>query len=66
VRRLSAGPVHTLDLARDVLGLKGNPGAAAAAVFQLLSADRRFLVDKDGVWRLDPDAVPLGRPLSET
>lgn len=65
VRRLSAGPVHTLDLACDVLGLRGNPGAAASAVFQLLSADRRFLVDKDGVWRLDPDAVPLGRPLSE-
>lgn len=65
VRRLSEGPAHTLDLATDVLGLKGNPGAAASAVFQLLSADRRFLVDKDGVWRLDPDAVPLGRPLSE-
>lgn len=65
VRRLSAGTAHTLDLACDVLGLKGNPGAAASAVFQLLSADRRFLVDKDGVWRLDPDAVPLGRPLSE-
>lgn len=65
VRRLSAGPAHTLDLACDVLGLKGNPGAAASAVFQLLSADRRFLVDKDGVWRLDPDALPLGRPLSE-
>ncbi len=65
VRRLSGGPAHTLDLASDVLGLTGNPGAAASAVFQLLSADRRFLVDKDGVWRLDPDAVPLGRPLSE-
>jgi DNA polymerase-3 subunit epsilon len=47
------------------MGLEGNAGAAASAVFQLLSADRRFLVDKDGVWRLDPDAAPLGRPLSE-
>jgi DNA polymerase-3 subunit epsilon len=54
-----------LELARDILGLEGHAGAAASAVFQLLSADRRFLVDKDGVWRLDPEAVPLGRPLSE-
>ncbi len=65
VRRLTGGPAHTLELARDILGLDGHPGAAASAVFQLLSADRRFLVDREGVWRLDPDAVPLGRPLSE-
>jgi len=64
-RRLAAGPVHTFDLAADVLGLSGNRGAAAAAVFQLLAADPRFLVDAEGIWRLDPDAVPLGRPLSE-
>lgn len=64
-RRLVGGPAHTLELARDVLGLEGHAGAAAAAVFQLLSADRRFLVDGNGVWRLDPDAIPLGRPLSE-
>src|SRR5690606_20886868 len=48
-----------------VLGLVGHPGAAAAAVFQLLSADRRFEVDKQGVWSLDPAAVPFGRPLPE-
>ena len=65
VRRLTGGPAHTLELARDILGLEGHPGAAASAVFQLLSADRRFLVDREGVWRLDPDAAPLGRPLSE-
>ena len=65
VRRLTGGPAHTLELARDILGLEGHAGAAASAVFQLLSADRRFLVDKEGVWRLDPEAAPLGRPLSE-
>lgn len=64
-RRLAAGPAHTLELARDVLGLSGHAGAAASAVFQLLSADRRFQVGPDGVWFLDPDAAALGRPLSE-
>lgn len=64
-RRLAAGPVHTFDLAADVLGLSGNRGAAAAAVFQLLSADRRFQVDAHGMWRLDPDAAPFGRPLTD-
>ena len=63
--RLGGGPAHTFELAEDVLGLTGNRGAVAAAVFQLLSADRRFLVDEHGVWRLDPDAIPLGRSLSE-
>ncbi|MEQ8330533.1 MAG: 3'-5' exonuclease [Longimicrobiales bacterium] len=63
--RLAGGPVHTLDLARDVLGLTGHAGASAAAVFQLLGADTRFRVDGDGQWSLDPDRVPLGRPLSE-
>ena len=48
--RLTAGPAHTLDLARDVLGLSGHPGAASAAVFQLLGADPRFQVDSEGVW----------------
>ena len=63
--RLVGGPVHTLDLARDVLGLTGHAGASAAAVYQLLGADARFRVDGDGHWSLDPDRVPLGRPLSE-
>lgn len=60
---LERGPVHTLDLARDVLGLSGHPGAASAAVFQLLGADPRFQVDKDGVWSIDESVVPLGAPL---
>jgi DNA polymerase III subunit epsilon len=61
--RLAAGPTHTLDLAREVLGLSGHPGAASAAVFQLLGADPRFQVDREGVWSLDPTVVPLGAPL---
>ena len=64
-KRLIVGPVHTLDLARDVLGLSGHAGAASAAVFQLLGADRRFRVDAQGVWSLDPDLAPLGRSLDE-
>ena len=32
----TGGPAHTLDLARDILGLKGHAGASSAAVFQLL------------------------------
>ena len=63
--RLASGPTHTLDLARDVLGLSGHAGAASAAVFQLLGADPRFQVDREGVWTLDPTVVPLGAPLHE-
>lgn len=63
--RLRAGSAHTLDLARDVLGLAGHPGAASAAVFQLLGGDPRFRVDAAGVWSLDPALAPLGRPLDE-
>lgn len=60
---LAVGPSHTLEVARTVLGLTGHPGAASAAVFQLLGADPRFQVDKEGVWSLDPTVVPLGAPL---
>lgn len=63
--RLAAGPAHTLDLARDVLGLVGHDGAASAAVFQLLGADPRFMVDAQGVWSLDSAPPPFGAPLSE-
>jgi DNA polymerase-3 subunit epsilon len=52
-------------LAREVLGLSGHAGAASAAVFQLLGSDPRFRVDRDGVWSMDPSALPLGRPLAE-
>lgn len=63
--RLSRGPVHTLELAEEVLGLSGHAGAAASAVFQLLGGDPRFRVDGEGTWTLDPDRIPLGRPLRE-
>lgn len=63
--RLEEGPAHTLDLARDALGLRGHPGAASSAVFQLLGGDPRFQVDAEGVWRMDEARPPLGRPLSE-
>ncbi len=49
---LGEGSVHTLDLARQVLGLKGNAGAASAAVFALLGTDSRFSVDDRGFWSL--------------
>lgn len=61
--RLRSGAAHTLELARDVLGLEGHAGAASAAVFQLLGTDPRFQVDAAGVWTLDPAALPLGEAL---
>ena len=62
---LGRGPKHTLDLAREVLGLSGHDGAASAAVFQLLGTDPRFLVDAEGTWRLDPSMAPYGTPLHD-
>ncbi len=53
---LRSGSLHTLDLARDVLGLSGNEGAASAAVFALLGSDSRFKVDGTGQWSLAPEA----------
>ena len=52
VTLLQRGEVHTLDLAREVLGLSGNAGAASAAIFSLLGADPRFQVDGRGCWSL--------------
>lgn len=60
---LRDGPVHTLDLARDVLRVRGHAGAASAAIFSLLGADARFRVDGQGFWSLAPGADHLGRPL---
>lgn len=54
-KRLRSGDLHTLELARDVLGLSGNPGAASAAVYALLANDARFEVDAGGVWTLSPE-----------
>ena len=50
---LREGPVHTLAIARDVLGLSGHPGAASAAVFALLGGDPRFRVSAAGEWTFD-------------
>lgn len=60
---LSDGSLHTLDLARRVLGLTGNPGAASAAVFSLLGVDPRFQVDGQGWWSLVENAPPFGEEL---
>jgi DNA polymerase-3 subunit epsilon len=46
-----------------VLGLSGPPGAASAAVFTLLGADRRFSVDGEGRWSLSAGGGHLGRAL---
>lgn len=53
---LSDGPRDTLEVAREVMGLQGNPSAASAAVFALLGRDDRFQVDEAGRWRLVADA----------
>jgi DNA polymerase-3 subunit epsilon len=58
VTLLQQGEVHTLDLARKVLGLSGNPGAASSAVFSLLGSDPRFQVDPGGRWSLAGDVGP--------
>jgi DNA polymerase-3 subunit epsilon len=55
VTLLQRGEAHTLDLAREVLGLSGNAGAASAAVFSLLGSDPRFQVDGRGCWSLVGD-----------
>lgn len=52
---LDEGPLHTLEVARRVLRLSGDEGAASAAVFALLGDDRRFRVDERGVWSLESD-----------
>jgi len=59
--RLERGPTHTLELARDVLGLSGPSGAVTTAVVTLLGRDARFKVDSRGVWSLD--GLPAGPPL---
>lgn len=62
-RRLARSSLHTIDLAREVMKLTGNPSAASAAVFALLGRDPRFQVDASGVWSLAEGADPPGRPL---
>jgi len=58
--RLATGPRHTLDLAREVLKMRGNEGALASALFALLGTDPRFGVDTEGVWALRANSHPGG------
>lgn len=58
---LATGPLHTLDLAREVLKMRGNAGALASALFALLGADPRFGVDSDGIWTLRAASLVPGR-----
>jgi DNA polymerase-3 subunit epsilon len=58
VTLLQHGEVHTLELAREVMGLTGNAGAASAAIFSLLGGDPRFQVDGKGWWSLAGDPPP--------
>ena len=60
---LEKGPLHTVALAHEVLGLTGTPGAASAAVFTLLGPDSRFQVDGKGVWSMMGPGP--GTPLSQ-
>lgn len=63
---LAAGPRSTPDLASEVLALRGNPSAAAAAVFALLGGDDRFHVDAAGLWSVaspPADAAAVSVPL---
>ena len=61
---LEGGPLHATDLARQVMGITGHPGAAAAAVFALLGPDDRFRADADGLWSIRPRKPRPGTPLA--
>ena len=58
IEALRKGPVHTHDLARQVMGIQGAPPAAATAIFTLLGSDSRFAVDGSGVWSLVAPVAP--------
>jgi DNA polymerase III subunit epsilon len=62
---LAAGPLSTAELAARVLGMRGNPPAAAAAVWTLLAGDPRFAVSRTGEWSLRVAPVPETRLLRE-
>ncbi len=61
---LRQGPAETAEIAREVMGMEGNPGAASAAVFSLLGGDDRFHVDEEGLWSRRGGARRPGTPLS--
>ena len=66
LRLLEEGPQHTAVLATRVLGISGQAGAAARAVFALLGADPRFSVSADGTWSLGGAAPSLRRLREES
>jgi DNA polymerase III epsilon subunit family exonuclease len=63
LERLAEGPRSTSSLAEEVLALRGNPRAAAAAVFALLGSDPRVQVDREGNWSLTPSSGAPAEPL---
>lgn len=66
LRLLTGAPMPTADVARFVLGLRGEAGAAAVAVFTLLGRDPRFVVSADGVWSVaSTPAAPACRLCDE-
>lgn len=64
LRMLENGPLDTAVLATQVLGISGDPRAAAGAVFALLGTDPRFSVSAEGVWSLGSQA-PVYRRLRD-
>ena len=64
VRMLEYGPLDTAVIASQVLGIRGDPRVAAAAVFALLGTDPRFSVSVEGVWSLGAQA-PVRRLLRD-
>lgn len=62
---LAAGPVATAEVAARVLGIPGESGAAARAVFALLGGDPRFTVSAEGVWSLAGPAAPSSLALAD-
>jgi DNA polymerase III subunit epsilon len=55
---LADGPASTGAVAASVLGMRGNPSAAASAVWTLLAGDERFAVSSTGIWSLRAGPEP--------
>jgi DNA polymerase III subunit epsilon len=56
---LAAGPASTERVAAEVLGIRGNARAAAAAVWTLLASDPRFEASGTGMWSLRSASASL-------
>ncbi|HEX2189769.1 MAG TPA: 3'-5' exonuclease [Longimicrobiaceae bacterium] len=63
LRLLERGPLDTAVVATQVLGISGDPRAAAGAVFALLGTDPRFNVSAEGVWSVGAPAPANGGKL---